>query len=58
MKGNVEILNILGEKVFTENILNEPKKQINLKNISSGIYFVKVFDGEKYYCKKIIIEQN
>jgi len=58
IKGNVEILNILGEKVFEENILNESKKDINLNNIASGIYFVKVFDGEKYYCKKMIIEQD
>lgn len=57
-KGNVEIINILGENVHAENIFNESKKEINLKNISDGIYFVKVFDGEKYYCKKIIIEQD
>ena len=58
MKGSVEILNILGEKVFAENIFNESKKGINLKNILTGIYFVKVFDGEEYYCKKVIIEQE
>jgi hypothetical protein len=56
MNGNVEILNILGENIFSENTFNESKKEINLKNISSGIYFVKVFDGEKSYCKKLIIE--
>ena len=58
MKGKVEILNNLGENVYSENIFNESKKEIRLINISSGIYFVKVFDGEKYYCKKIIIEQD
>ena len=58
MKGNVEILNILGENVFVDNIFKESQKKINLKDIAEGIYFVKVFDGEKYYCKKIIIEQN
>jgi len=58
MKGNVKILNILGETILSENIFNESKKEIILKNISGGIYFVKVFDGEKYYCKKIIIEQD
>lgn len=58
MKGNVEVLSIHGEKVFTENISNESKKGINLKNISSGIYFVKVFDGQKNYYKKIMIEQD
>ncbi|MEP7170786.1 MAG: T9SS type A sorting domain-containing protein, partial [Bacteroidota bacterium] len=58
IKGNIEIVNPLGENVFTENISNESKKEINLKNIPGGIYFVKVFDGEKYYCRKIIIEQD
>lgn len=56
MKGNVEILNTMGGKVFTESIFNESTKEIALKNISSGIYFVKVFDGEKTYCKKLIVQ--
>jgi hypothetical protein len=56
IKGNVEILNILGENVYSENIFNKSKEEINLKNISEGIYFVKVFDGEKNYCKKLIVE--
>ncbi len=56
MKGNVVVLNILGEDMFTENIFNESKKEINLKNISNGIYFVKVFDGTRSYCKKLIID--
>lgn len=55
-EGTVEIFNLLGGKVFEKNIYQATKKEINLKNISSGIYFVKVFDGEKYNCKKIIIE--
>lgn len=58
LKGSVKILNILGANIFTTNICNETKKEINLKNISDGIYFVKVFDGEKYYCKKLIIERD
>ncbi len=58
MEGKVEILNILGENIFSEKVFNESKKEINLKNISDGIYFVKVYDGEKYYSQKIIIEQD
>jgi len=56
--GNIQLFNLLGEKVFEEKIYLSTNEEINLKNISQGIYFVKVFDGEKYYCKKIIIEQN
>ena len=54
--GYVEIMNLLGESVFAEKIVNELKKEISVKNISSGIYFVKVFDGEKSYCKRLIVE--
>jgi hypothetical protein len=48
----------LAEIYSAENISNESKKEITLETISGGVYFLKVFDGEQYYCKKIIIEQN
>lgn len=57
-KGVIEIYNLFGEKVFEENINASITKEINLKNISAGIYFVKVFDGDKSYCKKLIIDRN
>ena len=56
--GSIEIYSALGERIFSESVSLTSKKEINLNNISSGIYFVKVYDGEKYYCKKIIVEQN
>ena len=39
-----------------KNIYNESREEINVKNISAGIYFVKVLDGEKSYCRKLIVE--
>ncbi len=57
-KGEIEIYNVLGEKIFATTIKDELKKEIYLKNISAGIYFVKVFDGEKSYCKKLIVEHD
>lgn len=56
--GKITVYSALGLLIFEENISNETKKEINLKNISHGIYFVKVFDGRRYYCKKIIIQQD
>ncbi|MEO8151373.1 MAG: T9SS type A sorting domain-containing protein [Bacteroidia bacterium] len=51
----IEVYNVIGENIFSESIYNE-SKEINLKNISRGIYFVKVYDGEKIFTQKIIIQ--
>lgn len=56
--GSIKIFNVFGEIIFTESILNEAKKEINLKDIADGIYLVNVFDGTNYYCKKLIVENN
>jgi hypothetical protein len=56
--GSIEIYSVLGERIFSEPVSFTSKKEINLKNISQGIYFVKVFDEEKYYREKIIIEHD
>ena len=57
-KGLVEIYNIVGEKVLEETIYHSSKNEINIKNFPAGIYLVKLYDGEKYYCQKIIVEHN
>jgi hypothetical protein len=57
-KSTIVVNNVFGEIVYAESFYNKSKKEINIKNFSSGIYFVKVFDGKKYFCSKIIIEQN
>ncbi|HKR07335.1 MAG TPA: T9SS type A sorting domain-containing protein [Bacteroidia bacterium] len=57
-KGAIEIYTILGKKIFKENITNISQKEIHLKHIPGGIYFVKVWNGEKYFSNKIIIQQN
>ena len=54
----VEILNVFGEKIFSEKILNDSKEEIHFNNVLSGVYFVKVFDGENNYCKKLIVEHD
>ena len=58
MKGKLEITNPLGVNVFSETIFNQSRKEIDLKNILQGIYFVRVFDGQKHYCKKLIVVHN
>ena len=49
---SVEIYNLLGESVFQQQNTNE----IDLSSAAKGIYFVKVYAGEKIYTEKIIVE--
>lgn len=58
IKGEIQLFNILGKMVLKENLDNESEIRINIKNISDGIYFVKVIDRENHFCKQLIIERN
>ncbi|MFI5218321.1 MAG: T9SS type A sorting domain-containing protein [Bacteroidia bacterium] len=55
-KGVIELFNLLGKKVFEEPIHNIAAKEIRLNNISAGIYFVKVSDGENHVVKKVVVQ--
>lgn len=54
--GTIDIYSVLGEKIFNQPLSVSGKEEINLTNISPGIYFLMVYDGEKYYRRKISIE--
>jgi hypothetical protein len=55
----VEMYNDLGEKIKSWNIKAGTKElKINTSLFEAGIYFVKVFDGDRYSRKKIIIEHD
>lgn len=54
--GSVEIYNVIGELIFSQKIINQ-QNTIDLKNQSSGLYFVKVIsDGEVIGMKKVVKE--
>ena len=55
-RGTVEIQSILGEKILKQNIYYRSEMVITPENISDGIYFVKVFDGNETLCRKLIIK--
>lgn len=57
-QARIEITTMLGEIVSNVEVCNEFQRRFDLKNISSGFYLVKVFDKEKYYCKKLIVERD
>lgn len=54
----VELVNILGEKIFTkENSVNRADMNLELGDLSEGVYFVKSYFGDKsVVTKKIIIK--
>jgi PKD repeat protein len=51
--GELTLLNALGEKVLQTQIQNS-KSEFSIGNLLSGIYFIKVSDGEKTTVKKVV----
>lgn len=56
----VEIYNVMSQNVKTlfngRQIAGKYQQCYDISKISPGIYFVKIFDGKKSYCKKLIVE--
>ncbi|SHH52787.1 reprolysin-like metallopeptidase [Winogradskyella jejuensis] len=55
---NVDVYDISGKLVFNKNYdpTSRFDKQINLNNVSTGIYIMKVNDGDKSVTRKLIIK--
>ena len=51
----VTIFNVIGKRVFTQKFSGKTK-QLDVSNISSGIYIMKVLEGDKIATKKLVIE--
>ena len=52
----IKVMNILGEVIYSEQIKNVSKKEIDLEDAPSGIYFVQVQAGERIFNKKIVVQ--
>lgn len=57
-KGKLTIYNMMGQIFYSEEIVMATSKAIELNSVSSGVYFVKVFDGENNYSQKIIVKHD
>ena len=53
---SLEIYNAFGETVSTHVLKRESKGQFTVEELSPGIYFIRVFDNEKSFSQKLIIE--
>jgi hypothetical protein len=54
----VEVYNVVGEKMFVSaDFKQQNSNEIDLSSFQNGVYFVKVFESEKMYMKKIILQR-
>jgi len=49
------VFNILGSLVFTKSFASN-NFVLDLEKMPAGVYIANIFDGEKYYFQKLIIE--
>ena len=54
--GQLEIYNMLGEKIAEEKIISE-RSEIDLSNVAGGIYFVSIKTTNKIFTQKISIQK-
>lgn len=53
----IELYSVLGNKVFEKTDINSLTKSINISNLPSGVYLLKVIDSEKKSATKRIIKR-
>ncbi|WP_324672938.1 T9SS type A sorting domain-containing protein [Hymenobacter sp. GOD-10R] len=52
----VQVSNLLGQTVYTGTAKNEATNTLNLANLASGVYNLKVQNGDQYTIQKLVIE--
>ncbi|MNU98463.1 Ser-Thr-rich glycosyl-phosphatidyl-inositol-anchored membrane family protein [compost metagenome] len=53
----VSIENVLGEKIVDYQIL-EAQKELDINQLSSGVYYVRIFENGKQLLKKLVIQRT
>jgi hypothetical protein len=56
----LDIMNSMGNNVFhKENLINQRSPQkININNLTTGVYFVKIYANKKVYVQRVFIANN
>ena len=52
-KANIQLFNIVGQQVYSENITGSA--QVNVANLHSGVYMLKVNQNGKVYTTKVVV---
>ena len=57
---SLDIINSMGNNVFhKENLINQRSPQrININNLTTGVYFVKIYANKKVYVQRVFITNN
>jgi hypothetical protein len=57
---SLDIINSMGNNVFhKENLINQRSQQlININNLTTGVYFVKIYANKKVYVQRVFITNN
>ncbi|GGG57846.1 hypothetical protein GCM10011378_37380 [Hymenobacter glacieicola] len=53
----VEVLNMLGQRVHTTSIRNNFENKVNLSNLANGMYIVKILAGNEYMVGNVTIQK-
>jgi hypothetical protein len=56
----LDIMNSMGSNVFhKENLINQRSPQkININNLTTGVYFIKIYANKKVYVQRVFIANN
>jgi hypothetical protein len=52
-KANIQLFNIVGQLVYNENIVGTA--QVNVANLHTGVYMLKVNQNGKVYTTKVVV---
>jgi len=54
--GTIAVYNVLGEKMLEEKLNISGRTILNIKMLTSGVYFINVTDGERSFVGKFVKE--
>ena len=57
MKSEIQVFNLLGEIVFSDNNVMNRMNKVDMSNQANGVYFVKVKTGQNIITKKVIVSK-
>jgi hypothetical protein len=54
---HVEVFNVQGQMIYSiNNIIELSILELDFSGVSKGIYFLKMYDGERFHNEKIVIQ--